>query len=120
MEKEIDLIEEIARLHGYDKIPTTLPYGPTTQGAITGEQRTRRKASSLMTAQGLVEIIAFSFINHRHFDWLRLPAAHPLRQAVTVKNPLSEEQGVMRTTLLPGLLDTVKRNINRRTGMFPL
>jgi len=113
LDKEIDLIEEVARLHGYDKIPTTLPCGPTTQGAKTWNQRIRLKAGELMTVQGLYEIIAFSFINPRHFDWLRLPSGHPLREAVTVKNPLSEEQGVMRTTLLPGLLDTIKRNINR-------
>ena len=114
LDKEIDLIEEIARLHGYDKIPTTLPFGATTQGVKTRRQRIREKIGTLMCAQGLYEIITFSFINPRHFDLLRIPANHSLREVLTVKNPLSEEQGVMRTTLLPGLLDTVKRNINRR------
>ena len=112
--QEIDLIEEVARLNGYDQIPTTLPYGATTQGVKKRGQRLRGTVSSLMSAQGLFEIITFSFVNPRHFDLLRIPADDPLRDAVTVKNPLSEEQGVMRTTLLPGLLDTVKRNINRR------
>lgn len=114
LEKEIDLIEEIARINGYDKIPTTLPYGSTTQGMKTQEQQLRQRISHLMASQGLMDIISYSFINPRHFQWLMLPESHPLRRTVVVKNPLSEEQGVMRTTLVPGLLETMRRNLNRR------
>lgn len=114
LEREIDLIEEVARLYGYDKIPTTLPLGPTTQGSRTREQRLRRQINALLSSLGLYQVITFSFINPRHFEFLRLPDKHPLRETVTVANPLSEEQGVMRTTLLPGLLDVVKKNLNKR------
>ncbi|MCR4440718.1 MAG: phenylalanine--tRNA ligase subunit beta [Peptococcaceae bacterium] len=114
LQREIDLIEEVARLHGYERIPTTLPYGAVTQGGRAWAQRVRRRVSSLMSAQGLYEIVTFSFVNPRHLDWLRLPEGDELRQAVVVKNPLSEEQGIMRTTLLPGLLETVRNNIAKR------
>lgn len=114
LEKEIDLIEEVARLYGYDRIATTLPYGPTTQGARTREQSITHKTWELMADLGLMEVITYSFINPRHLDLLGLPAEHPLRDTVTVKNPLSEEQGVMRTTILPGLLSTVIKNLNKR------
>ncbi len=120
LEGEIDLIEEIARLHGFDKIPTTLPYGATVQGARTREQNMRETVRKILEAQGLYEVITYSFINPRHLDWLRIPIEHPLRQTVVVKNPLSEEQGIMRTTLLPGLLDTVARNLNKRNKNFRL
>lgn len=114
LEKEIDLIEEIARLYGYDKIPTTLPYGPTTQGARTWEQKVTHKIWELMSNLGLMEVITYSFINPRHLDYMGLPAGDILRDAVPIKNPLSEEQGIMRTTMLPGLLDTIKKNLNKR------
>lgn len=114
LQREIDLIEEVARLYGYDKIPTTLPQGPTTQGARTAEQNIRGKAADLLSMQGLYQVLTFSFINPRNFDMLRLPDKHTLRDAVTVTNPLSEEQGVMRTTMIPGLLDVVRKNSNKR------
>jgi phenylalanyl-tRNA synthetase beta chain len=120
LELEIDLIEEIARLNGYDKIPTTLPYGATTQGAKNAEQRLHDRISEIMVGQGLFEVITYSFINPRHLDWLYLPPGHELRQTVVVSNPLSEEQGIMRTTILPGLLETVKRNINKRNKNLKL
>lgn len=114
LEREIDLIEEIARLYDYDKIPTTLPMGVTSQGMRTEEQKLRYKLRKNMVAQGLMEVLTYSFINPVHLDFLGIPAEHPLRDTLSIKNPLSEEQGIMRTTLLPGLLDTVKRNINKR------
>ncbi len=120
LELEIDLIEEIARIHGYDKIPTTLPYGATTQGAKNAQQKLHDRISDIMVGQGLSEIITYSFINPRHLDWLRLPPGHELRQTVIIRNPLSEEQGIMRTTILPGLLETVKRNINKRNKNLKL
>lgn len=111
---EEDLIEEVARLHGYDKVPTTLPVGPTTQGARTWTQTVRAKTVELMSMQGLYQVLTFSFINPRHLEWLQLPEKDALRDIIPVANPLSEEQGIMRTTLLPGLLEVVRRNINQR------
>lgn len=112
--REIDLIEEVARLYGYDKISTTLPQGPMTQGARTTEQKVRAQVADLMSMQGLYQVLTFSFINPRNFDWLKLPESHCLRDAVPVKNPLSEEQGVMRTTMVPGILDVIRKNSNKR------
>ncbi len=111
---EADIIEEVARLNGYDKIPTTLPQGDTTQGKRTWAQQVQHRLGQIMTSQGLFEVITYSFHNPRHLDLLNLPADHKLRDAVVIKNPLSEEQGMMRTTLLPGLLDVVARNLNKR------
>lgn len=111
---EADFIEEVARLHGYNNIPTTLPQGDSTQGKRTWEQQIRHKLGHILTAQGLDEIITYSFINPHHLDWLDVPADHNMRDAVVVQNPLSEEQGIMRTTLLPGILESLGRNINKR------
>lgn len=114
LEGEIDLIEEVARIYGYDNIPTTLPYGATTQGIRSFKQRVRQKAEELLIAMGMIEVITYSFINPKHMEQLRMPKDHTLSKTVAVKNPLSEEQGVMRTTIIPGLLETVKRNLNKR------
>ncbi len=114
LEREIDLIEEIARIYSYELIPTTLPEGVTTQGSRTPEQRIRYRLRKNMVAQGLMEIINYSFLSQTLLENLGIPDGHPFAEMVVVKNPLSEEQGVMRTTLLPGLLETVKRNINKR------
>jgi len=118
-----DLIEEVARIAGYDTIPTTLPYGASSKGQKTSGQKLRDKVIDNMSASGLVEVINFSFINKNNFDKLLIPEGDIRRNAIPVLNPLSEEQGYMRTTLLSGLLETLRRNINRRSenlGIFEL
>ncbi|MGI6225790.1 MAG: phenylalanine--tRNA ligase subunit beta [Peptococcales bacterium] len=118
-----DLIEEVARMYGYDKIPTTLPFGASSKGQKTPEQKLRDKILEIMVAKGLNEVINFSFINNNHFEKLLLPKDDLRRLAIPILNPLSEEQGYMRTTLVPGLLETLRRNINRRNenlGIFEL
>ena len=114
IELEVDLIEEIARLYDYEKIATTLPEGVTTQGMRTAEQKLRNKLRKTMAAQGLIEVITYSFINPQQLDHLGLPDGHLLLETIAIQNPLSEEQGVMRTTLLTGLLATVQKNINKQ------
>jgi phenylalanyl-tRNA synthetase beta chain len=114
LEREVDLIEEIARIYSYEQIPTTLPEGATTQGARTPEQKMRYRVRKKLVAQGLMEVVNYSFISRNQIESLGFPEGHPYGDLVIVKNPLSEEQGVMRTTLLPGLLQTVKKNINKR------
>ncbi|MEW5762777.1 MAG: phenylalanine--tRNA ligase subunit beta [Bacillota bacterium] len=111
--REIDLVEEVARLYGYDRVPETLPYGDTTPACRTRHQALFDRVRDVMTACGLTEAITYSFISAASFDRLCLPAGHPLRHAVRLANPLSEEQGVMRTLLLPGLLETLARNAQR-------
>lgn len=112
--REVDLIEEVVRLFGYNKIPTVLPKGESTQGKKTFEQAMEDRIKDVATGLGLFEIITMSFINPGSFDLLNLTVEHPLRKAVAVQNPLSEEQGVMRTTLLPGLVSTTARNLARK------
>lgn len=110
---EVDLIEEVARLYGYDKINAVLPVGNTTQGGLNAIQKFRDRVRGLM-ARNLFEVVTYSFINPAHLDNLRLPADAAERKAVVVANPLSEEQGIMRTTLLPGLLFTAATNLARK------
>ena len=110
---EVDLIEEVARLYGYDKIEAVLPLGNTTQGGLNAVQKFRDRVRAEM-AKNLNEIVTYSFINPAHLDNLRIPSEAHERKAVVVANPLSEEQGIMRTTLLPGLLGTAATNLARK------
>ena len=111
---EEDLIEEIARLKGFDKIPSTLPVGVLTAGRPSKKRRIMDKVKDTLVACGLQEIITFSFMNSRLFDELNLPTDDPRRNTVNIYNPLSEEQGVLRTTLIPGILQVMQYNFNRQ------
>ena len=111
---EEDLIEEVARLHGYSRIPDTLPTGAMTSGSLPGTQLLARQVRSFLSRGGFYEVVTYSFHSHRVFDRSGVPDDHPLRQTVDLQNPLSEEQSVMRTRLYPGLLDVLQRNSNRR------
>jgi len=111
---EIDLIEEIARMHGYHRAPGTLPYGPSTRGFRTREQSFTARLRDLMAGAGLYEVVTYSFTHPRVFDRMNLPLDSPLRNTVKIQNPLSEEHSVMRTIMLPGLLEILARNYSRR------
>lgn len=111
---EEDLIEEVARMYGYDRIPDTLPTGATTKGARTGQQVFMKRIKEAMAGCGFDEVITYSFISPRVFDRIGLPEDSPLRNTVKLMNPLSEEQSVMRTLLYPGLLEVFQRNYSRR------
>lgn len=106
---EEDLIEEVARLTGYDRIPTTLPQGSQTQGRRAPEQEFRRKLRLLLVNLGMNEVLTYSF-NRPDADgaWGKGDRAIPLM------NPLREELSVMRTSLIPGLLEVAARNVARR------
>ncbi|GAW29269.1 MULTISPECIES: phenylalanine--tRNA ligase subunit beta [unclassified Carboxydocella] len=111
---EADLIEEVARLYGYDRIPTDLPVMATTQGRLKREQALAARVRDYLVGAGLTEVINLSFANPGQLEKLNLPQGSPLARAVVIQNPLSEEASQMRTTLLPGLLETARRNYNRR------
>jgi phenylalanyl-tRNA synthetase beta chain len=111
---EADLIEEVARMYGYDRIPATLPYGQSTQGIRTGEQLFMKRIRDYLAGAGLYEVVTYSFIHPRVFDRMNLPQDSLLRNAVKIQNPLSEEHSVMRTMMLPGLLEILARNYSRR------
>ncbi|MDW7675462.1 MAG: phenylalanine--tRNA ligase subunit beta [Bacillota bacterium] len=115
IELEVDLIEEIARLYGYENIETSLPEGKITQGKKKDKQLLEDQTKQLLVGLGFNEVINFSFTSSKVFDKLNLPQDHQDRQVVPLFNPLSEEQSVMRTTLTPGLLEVAAKNINRRT-----
>lgn len=118
---EADLIEEVVRMYGYDRVPETLPVGESTRGSRNREQSLRQKIRNVLTGCGLYEIITYSFHSREVFDRLKVPAGSPVRDAVSLINPMSEEQAVMRTLMLPGVLDVLQRNFSRRNhdvGVF--
>lgn len=108
-----DLIEEIARHHGYDKIPVTLPPGGRS-GGLTQRQSTRRTLRRAILGSGVSEAQTLSLIEPAWFDRLGLPANHAWRAVVAVANPLSEEESVLRSSLIPGLVSAAQRNHARR------
>lgn len=114
LEREIDLVEEVARLHGFENIPVTMPKARVFSDRPPRAQRLEKEARSLLVAQGFNEVVNFSFIAPDAYDRLLLPPDDPRRVAVKLRNPLVAEQSVMRTTLLPSLLETAAANISHR------
>ncbi|BCJ55785.1 phenylalanine--tRNA ligase beta subunit [Actinoplanes sp. NBRC 14428] len=108
----IDLIEEVARLGGYDAIPSLLPPAHSGRG-ITAEQARRRTVGRALAENGYVEVLSYPFVAPAAADQLGLPADDPRRSAVRLTNPLSEQEPLLRTSLLPPLLATLKRNLGR-------
>jgi phenylalanyl-tRNA synthetase beta chain len=111
--REIDLIEEVARIDGLERLPSTLPARRGAAGRLTHAQRVRREAEDTMVGRGLSEIVGWSFADPALLDRLRVPAEHELRRVVTIENPLSEEQSILRPTLLGSLLDAARHNRSR-------
>jgi phenylalanyl-tRNA synthetase beta chain len=107
--READRIEEVARIHGLDKLPTTLPARPQAVGRLTPSQRLRRRLEDLFRDRGLDECVSYSFTSPAAMERLRLGDVDLLR----LENPLSEAQSVMRPLLLPGLLDAAHHNAAR-------
>lgn len=109
LEIEEDLMEEVARLIGYDRIPTTLPQGDQTQGRRTPEQEFRRRLRRVLAQSGLDEVLTYTFTRaETDAQW------GSAKHSIPLLNPLREELGVMRTSLIPGLLDVAARNVSRR------
>ncbi len=107
-----DVAEEILRIYGYDKIPSTLMCGETAHSIKTPAQMLEDKVRTLLCATGANEIVTFSFTNPNLFDKLCLSADSPLRNAVTISNPLGEENSIMRTTAIHSMMETLARNKN--------
>ena len=106
-----DIAEEVARLYGYNRIPTTLPHGATTLGGYSAGATLAQKAGIVARGLGYSEILTYSFDSPKMFDAIRLPADSPLRETVKILNPLGEDTSVMRTTALPAMLETLQRNV---------
>jgi len=117
--REVDLIEEVARIDGLERLPATLPARRGAAGRLSHSQRVRRAAEDAMVGRGLHEIVGWSFAAPELLDRLRLPAAsspegdHEMRAVVTIENPMSEGQSIMRPTLLGSLLDAARHNVAR-------
>ncbi len=110
--REIDLVEEVARMHGYNFIPETVPAIRPSDKAEKPFHILHESACDILTGAGFNEIITFSFISPESANLLLAAEDSPLRQFVKLMNPLTSEQSVMRTSLLPGLLSIVKENIS--------
>ena len=115
----IDLVEEVIRIDGYDKVPATLPTSPHGRG-LTAEQKLRRRIGLYLAGRGLVEVRNYPFMGESELDDLGIEAGDPRRGAIRLANPLSDEQPLMRTTLLPGLVSAVQRNVSRGFNDVPL
>jgi phenylalanyl-tRNA synthetase beta chain len=112
--REVDLIEEVARVHGIDEhLPTTLPAVGGAVGGLSREQRLRRRAEDALRDLGFDQAVGWSFTDPSEAERLRIPADDPRAQPVLLANPLSEDQSAMRTTLLGSLLDIAARNVSR-------
>ena len=109
-----DIAEEIARFYGYNNIPCTLMRGQTTSGGYTDAQKAERSIGTMARALGYSEIITYSFISPSYYDKIRLPADSPLRDSMKILNPLGEDTSIMRTTILPSMLEILTRNYNYR------
>ncbi|WFE93618.1 phenylalanine--tRNA ligase subunit beta [Micromonospora sp. WMMD987] len=107
-----DLVEEVVRLDGYDRVPSVLPTAPPGRG-LTWQQRRRRAVARSLAERGYVEVLGLPFVAPELADQLGLPADDPRRPAVRLANPLSEEEPLLRTTLLGPLLGILKRNLGR-------
>jgi phenylalanyl-tRNA synthetase beta chain len=114
IEREIDLVEEIARLYGYNQIPVSLPFGAATKGKRVDGQEISAKIKEVLISCGLNEVVTFSFINPAVFDRFGLPPESPYRNTIKLQNPLRIDTAALRTTLLPGLVEVIQRNFNRR------
>jgi phenylalanyl-tRNA synthetase beta chain len=107
VQREADLIEEVARIHGLDKLPTTLPARRDAVGRLTHGQRLRRRVEDLLRDRGLDECISYSFTSADAITHLRLQDEQGI---LPLQNPLTEDQGWMRPLLVPGLLDAARHN----------
>jgi phenylalanyl-tRNA synthetase beta chain len=120
--REVDLIEEVARVHGIDEhLPTTLPAVAGRVGGLTREQRLRRRAEDGLRDLGFDQAVGWSFTDPGEAERLRLAGGDPRREPVLLSNPLSEDQSAMRTMLLGSLLDAASRNVARgadRVALF--
>ncbi len=108
--READLIEEVARIDGLERLPATLPKRRGAYGVLSREQRLQRRAVDALVGRGLYEAVGWTFTSPALFERLRLSRDDPRRAAPVLENPLSEEQSLLRTTLLGSLLDTAAHN----------
>jgi phenylalanyl-tRNA synthetase beta chain len=116
LEREIDLIEEIARMDGYEKIPLTLPKGPPSSEERSREFLLERKALEILIQHGYHEVITYSFTSPTSWDFIGLNPDDQKRKHLRILNPLTEDFSVLRTSLIPGLMETARYNVSRKNS----
>ena len=109
-----DLAEEVARFYGYNNIPCTLMRGQTTLGGYSASQQLERNLGAVCRSCGYDEIITYSFISPTYYDKIRWAADDARRSSFKILNPLGEDTSIMRTTVLPSMLEVLTRNYNYR------
>ena len=109
-----DIAEEVARFYGYNEIPTAFSGGISTAGGYSEVQQTERRIGEVCRSMGLDEIITYSFISPSYYDKIRMPKDDPRRDSLKILNPLGEDTSIMRTTILPSMLEILTRNYNYR------
>jgi phenylalanyl-tRNA synthetase beta chain len=114
VEQKADIAEEVARIYGYNVIPTTMMSGTATHGGLTPAQKFDKYISQTLLALGYTEISTYSFISPKYYDKINMSADSPLRDSVKIINPLGEDTSIMRTTTLPSILDILARNYSNR------
>ena len=119
VEHKADVAEEIARIYGYNKIPTSIAKG-STQGRYSEYQEFERIVNRTMLAQGMYEIMTYSFVSPKQYDKIRLPKDDPRRNSVVIRNPLGEDTSIMRTNAIPSMMDILAKNYNNRNASVSL
>ncbi|MBE7027318.1 MAG: phenylalanine--tRNA ligase subunit beta [Ruminococcaceae bacterium] len=120
IESQADLAEEIVRIYGYNNIESTLMSGNVTTGGKNAKQSFEDLVKKALTSQGMYEIMTYSFTNPNVFDRLFIDKNSPLRNVVTITNPLGEENSIMRTTTVSSMLEILEKNYKQRNAYAPL
>jgi phenylalanyl-tRNA synthetase beta chain len=120
IKREVDLVEEVARLHGFDNIPVISPRITPSEGSESTDLLLRDKARAMMTAFGFSEIITYSFVSPDSVNALVGETPGPLNAFTRIMNPLTVDQSVLRTSLIPGLMETVRYNVLHEMGGLKL
>ena len=119
LERPADIAEEVARIYGYNNIPSTVIKG-VANASLTPKQKFRRTLENATVAVGCYGILTYYFISPKYFDKIALPADSSLRKTVVISNPLGEDTSVMRTTTLPSMLETLSLNYKNRNAAVAL
>ncbi|HBM75983.1 MAG TPA: phenylalanine--tRNA ligase subunit beta [Clostridiaceae bacterium] len=123
IELEEDIAEEIARIYGYNNIESTRIKGEALEGGLNREQKIEDIARDILTGSGLYETITYSIVSPDDFDKINIPKNSALRNTITILNPLGRDLSIMRTTLIPSMLEVIARNYSKKiesAGFFEL
>lgn len=120
IEQEADIFEEIARIYGFENIPSVQLQGNSTAGVKTDKQKYLERVKDTALACGLYETLTYSFVSPKGLDKIRVPQDSKLRDVVKLINPLGEDTSIMRTTLIPNMLDVVYTNSSRNIDQLAI